>query len=241
MPDAPPDPAPAPDSGVPPKKIKRSPLNKAQIAALQKAEQVGLAAQKTGYATPLATRAITAEIVTAFMAAIAAARTQAAQSVQSTNAKAGATQAEGLAEMDLVHALQEVQAAARQKHFASSPNTLGDYYIGQKLNETRALLQQYYEGILDQLATDTLPGITPAKITALSDLWAAIAEADEAQADAQGDATTGRGTLEDQVKAITTTRMTIQFAADAEWPYHQKTSVTPRRDFQLPAGTPFTG
>ncbi len=135
--------------------------------------------------------------------------------MQSTNAKVGATELEGDAVLDLVHALQEVQAAARQKYFTSDAAKLADYYIGQKLNETRALLEQYKQGIVEKLASDTLPGITTAKVEALDDLWDAIVTADGAQDDAQGSATTGRGTLKEEVEAITAQRMTLQFAADA--------------------------
>ncbi len=241
MPDTPPDPAPAPDPGPKKKRAKRSVLNQAQIAALQKAETIALAAQKEGYAAPLADRAITAEFVTGLLDDVDAARKQAASVVQSTNQKTGATLAEQTAQADVVHALQEVQAAARQKYFLSDPSKLADYYIGENLDASFELLEQYKVGILAKLAADTLPGISAEKITAIGTLWQALLDERAAQGTAQGDATGGRGTLEDQIKAITGQRMTIQFAADAEWPWHKKSSAVARKDFQLPKGTVFAG
>ncbi len=38
-----------------------------------------------------------------------------------------------------------------------------NYYVGQKLNANRALLEQYSEAILTKLETVILPGITAEK------------------------------------------------------------------------------
>ena len=61
------------------------------------------------------------------------------------------------------------------------------------------------------------------------------------QGDAQSDATDERADLTALVKTVTDTRITIQFAADAEYPYTTKASAAARKEFQLPANGPFTG
>jgi hypothetical protein len=47
--------------------------------------------------------------------------------------------------------------------------------------------------------------------------------------------------VEDQLKRITARRMTIQFAADAHWPWHDKHNAAVRKEFQLPKETVFAG
>ena len=241
MPETPPPAPPAPDSGVPPKKRTRGAINKALIQALDKAEQVSLAAQKTAYATALATRDITTQYVTTLMADIKTARNEIANAVQSTTTKTGATLTGGTAEATLVHALQEVQAAARQKYARSDATKLADYFIGEPLDENIPLLRQYTQGIIEKLGTDTLPGITADKVTALGTLLGNLNTARASQGDAQGGATTTRTTVEVQADSITDRRMIVQFAADAHWPYHIKLNASVRKEFQLPKDGPFTG
>ncbi len=43
------------------------------------------------------------------------------------------------------------------------------------------------------------------------------------------------------IDKTTQARMTIQFAADAEWPWHDPASAGIRKEFHLPPGGPFTG
>ena len=137
--------------------------------------------------------------------------------------------------------IQEVQAAAKQRYARTAPDQLPNYYVGQKLNASRALLEQHSEAILTQLATDTLPGITAAKVTALGDLREAWITDNQTQGDAQSDATDERTDLTALVKTATDARITIQFAADAEYPYTTKANAAARKEFLLPANEPFTG
>ena len=137
--------------------------------------------------------------------------------------------------------MQEVQAAARQKYARTDATKLADYFIGQKLDDSRALLEQYSSAVIEKLTTDTLPGITAAKKTALADLRQDYVDADDTQAGQQSEATTERDDLVIMLKSITDRRMTIQFAADAEWPYTTEANHGVRKEFKLPAGMPFGG
>ncbi len=230
-------PVPSPQPG----KRERGLLNKAQANELTKAEQIGKAAKKTAYATALAERDITAASVDLLLTDIRAARDKSADAVQSTTGKTSATNTEATAKKNLIIALQEVQAAAKQKYARSQPALLQDYFVGKKLDESRPLLEQYSQGIIEKLATDTLSGITAAKITNLTTLRTAYVDADSTQSGAQSAATTQRADLETMIASIKDRRMTIQFASDAEWPWSTKANAGIRKEFSLPTGRPFGG
>jgi hypothetical protein len=57
----------------------------------------------------------------------------------------------------------------------------------------------------------------------------------------QSDATTRRKQRDAQVQSITDRRLTIQFAADAEWPYTVDANAGIRGEFFLPLSQPFHG
>jgi hypothetical protein len=57
----------------------------------------------------------------------------------------------------------------------------------------------------------------------------------------QSDATTKRKQRDAQVASITDRRLTIQFAADAEWPFNVDANAGIRVEFFLPAHQPFHG
>ena len=222
-----------------PKRV-RSPLNKAQEAELNKAEQIGRTSQKAAYAGRLAAREIISGFVNQLLADAASARTKSADALHSTTGKTSASLTENNAEANLVVAIQEIQAAARQKYARTQPEKLRDYFIGQKLTGNRPMLEGYSQAIIDKLATDTLPGITPEKVANLGTLRAASIAANATQGGAQSDATTGRTDLDAMVQSIKDRRMEIQFAADAEWPYTKPGNAGVRKEFYLPSDRPFS-
>lgn len=126
-----------------------------------------------------------------------------------------------------------------------------DYYIGKRLAENRAALEQYSQGILLKLQgnpganplipADPLPGITAAKITLLGDLLHLYTDAQTAQTGEQSDATDERTARDNLISDITHQRITIQYAADAEWPYTDDNNAGVRREFGLPLSRPFNG
>lgn len=231
-------PAPAPTEKT---TLNRSPLNQAQLEAISKAESLCGVARKTEYAPKLATREIDDAFLDQLVADIMSARAGAGTAVGGTAAKEGATQNEDDAEAALVIALQEVQAAAKQKFSRTTPAKLKDYFIGERLNASRAKLEQYAGAIIAKAGADALPGITPAKITALQALLKNYKDTDAAQAGAQADATGARATLKAQVQSITDRRIQIQYAADAEWPYTNPENAGIRREFGLSPSQPFNG
>lgn len=239
-----PTPPPAPEpTGLPavPKQT-RGLLNQAQLDALTKAEQIVLAALKPAHATSLTVGGIAGTFVTGLQTQCGQARTKAGQAIQKTSSKSGATKDEEAAKKALLKVIQTIQARARQKYFFSAPATLTDYYIGtDRIDANRPLLEQVSQAIIDKVATDTLPGVTDDVKTDLADARQEYVDTNAAQTDAQSEATDDRGDLKELLKAITQGRMTIQFAADAGWPWHDPASAGARKEFHLPPGTPFTG
>ena len=230
----PPEPTPTPTQ-------THSVFNQAQLAALSEADKICVAAQKPAYAGPLAVREITADEVTQLVADILTCRQTAAAATQSTTGKTVATSAMHDAETNLLTALHEVQAAARQKYARTNPTMMNDYMVGHRLNPNQATFKQSVQSIIKRLGTDTLPGITPAKAanlqTLLNTYTALMANPDSKQSDA----TTQRRQRDAQIASITDRRLTIQFAADAEWPYTVDTNAGIRSEFYLPASQPFHG
>jgi hypothetical protein len=230
----PPEPTPTPAQ-------THSVFNQAQLAALAEADKICVAAQKPAYAPALAVREITAAQVTQLVADILTCRQTAAAASQSTTAKTVATSAMHTAETSLLTALHEVQAAARQKYARTNPAMMNDYLVGHRLNPNQATFKQSVQAIIKKLGTDTLPGITPAKaanLQTLLDAYTALAANPDSK---QSDATTQRRQRDAQIASITDRRLTIQFAADAEWPYTVDTNAGIRSEFYLPLSQPFHG
>ncbi len=219
-------------------KKSRSPINQADLRKRATAESVGKAAQREEHAALLDTREISAAFVTGLLGCVTAARAKVSEVLQNRTASKEATQAQKLAEKVLLAGLREVQKAAKQKHLRSNPLALADYLVGEALNGNQPNLAQTSQTILTRLATDTLPGITAAKVTALETArqnWQdRQAVQDAASSDAEDTAAEFRALL----KTITDEKLAIQMAADAEWPHDQHDHSGLRKEFALPANRP---
>jgi hypothetical protein len=233
------DPVPTTQPETEKPKRTRGILNQAQLQALTKAGQVCTAAAK--YPEPFAARTITADFVATLVADIKTARKKGGEAVSTTNEKEGDSIEEDDAESELVTALQEVQSAAKQKYGRKQPEKLPHFYVGTRLNRNRATLEQTSESIINKLAAESLPGITPAKVQRITELRAAYMDANSDQSSNQSEATKKRHELEQAIQSITDRRIEIQHAADAEWPYSNDLNQGVRKEFFLPLSMPFNG
>lgn len=226
----------------PPAPKRRSPmeLNRAQAAEMEKAGIICVAAQKTAYATKLATHGITAEFVTDIVDDIAAARARSTAAVQSTDSKVSATSAQNTCARKLLRGLRVVQTAARQKYRFTDPARLGDYYVGQRVNESRAVLDQTSQSIISKATTDALPGISPAFLTALETDRLEWKNCTAQQISQQSTAKTQRAERNGEVDSIQQRRIELQFAADAAWPWSNPDNAGVRGEFKLPRNRPLT-
>jgi len=225
----------------PPTPHPHSLFNQAQLAQLNEADKISTAAQKPAYVAPLTAREITPAFVTQLVADILACRTLGATAAQSTTGKMSATGGEHTAETSLMAALHEVQAAARQKYARTNPVMMNDYLVSHRLNPNQATFKESVQAVITRLGSDTLPGITPAKVANLQTLLTAYGTAAANPTSMQSDATTQRKQRDAQVQSTTDRRMTIQFAADAEWPFSVDANAGVRVEFFLPARQPFHG
>ena len=207
--------------------------NQAYLDELLKAENICLKAQKADYAPLLAERDITAALTAATLVKIQQARALTAHATDMTTDKFGMTDHERETRTALMKCLKEIQKAAKQK-FRTVPARLADYYIGERIDQNRARLEQLGEQMITKAAADVLPGIKPAKITAANAALADYKASQGGQSDAQSGATGSRGSLKMMMSEITNTRITIQLAADAEWPHDHPANAGVRGEFQLP-------
>jgi hypothetical protein len=216
-----------------------SAINRAIARALTKSEQITLVALKAEYGPALANREITSATLQDQLDRIAAARLTASQVTTATTGKRARTQLEHQARKELLASLAELISAAKQKFARSNPLRLADYFIGQSIDKSRADLEQFGRQIIDHAAADALPGITPAKLTLANQRHEAYRRSNVDQGSAQSDAAQLRRNLKDQVQVILDYRVTIQNAADAEWPHTTKTNAPIRREFQIPVRSRF--
>jgi hypothetical protein len=189
----------------------------------------------------LVKRNINGEFLTQFQSDIAACRARIGRAIDFTSDIRDATEAEGRAQANLVAALKEVQAAAKQKYSRTTPAQMKDYFVGERLDSSRATLVQAADSVAEKLRSDTLPGIDAPTIANLKTLRDAYVAANAAQSDAQSKATRERDSIEADVKSITDRRVQIQLAVDAQWPASNSASAAVRREFQLSPDHPFKG
>ena len=90
----------------------------------------------------------------------------------------------------------------------------------------------YSEFHLDTvLSTDTLPGITPEKVTAFASALTAWKTHDSPQSATISDKQQAHQVLNALLEDLPKTRRTIQRAANAQWPYHKVATRPIRAEF----------
>ena len=134
---------------------------------------------------------------------------------------------------DVLAGMQEVQKAAKQKYARTNRIALGDYLVGEKLNGNRPNLLQTSQTFLNKLASDTLPGITAAKVTKLRNLRKGWVESRIPQTENITAAQTARAELKTMLKSIEDRQVAVQLAADAEWPHTDEVNAAIRKEFGL--------
>jgi hypothetical protein len=219
-------------------KKHRSPINQAHARELAKAEAVAQAASNDERAAQLAARDIDEDYVSAMFTEVGNARDKAAEVVIKNAAQREATAVVTRTESTLIAALQEIQKAAKQKYARTNRVALAAYFVGRKLNGSKPNLAQTSQTILEKLATDKLPGITPAKVKALEAARKAWMDATEAQSASQGAALEVRAEFKTLLKNVSDRRVAVQLAADAEWPHTEDEHNGVRKAFALPSRKP---
>ncbi|MCX6369593.1 MAG: hypothetical protein NTX57_23240 [Armatimonadetes bacterium] len=221
----------------------RSAIDQRSLEELQSAEEIAQAAQVPTHATALATGGITPEEVAQLLTKITQNRTRFTDSVDERENKKNTTKEEGTTEASLRRQIRGIQSAARLK-YAGAPdadNHLGHYYIGERITLNRASLATYTAAILKKLSTDTLPGITPARVAKLQSTYTTWQALNAAQSAALEAAVQHRQEGLDQLEEIKATRRRIQRAADIVFPVGEPEHYAARAAFHLEKNKPFRG
>jgi hypothetical protein len=224
------------------KRVKPLLWNKVALEEFDTAERVAKAVKHPDYASALVVREVTAAQADALLALLATARGFSDDAVQTSTESMGSTRTESAERSALMVAIREVQAAARQKHAATHPEKLRDYGIGVPLGSMGFVrLTGIAEAIYEKTGDETLPGITEAKRDTLHAALDAYKTADTTQGAKRSGASVLRTQRDQTLKEIKAARRTVQFAADAQWPYTTPENQAAREAFQLPTNKPFTG
>ena len=217
----------------------RSDVNTKFLADIAEAEDVLAAAlEEEEYVTLLADEGIDQELLTRLGTATESSRELGHQVVASKAAKKRATRKENEAKDKLFAVLRKFQNRAKRK-FRGNKERLAAYRIGKaSFGANRVEFEQDAKVVIDLAEEDTLPGATPEKIAEARQNLADWKKADDVQDVAVRKQSELVQKFEDAVGAINGDRRDVQLAADAIWPFSEKTHVPVRRNFGLPLSRP---
>jgi hypothetical protein len=234
-----PTPPPAPDNNP---TLGRGPINQAWLDELTRADALITLAKEPENAGFVIDED-QPDFLDVLHTDICAARALVSKALQKSTGKKQATGSEGTAKATLIEAIGVVQKRAKQKYSGSDKEAMKSYFVGADIGESRPLLEQSAQTILDKLngtpgtPADKLPGIDAAKITAIATALAAYKQSQTGQTDQQSDATTARLQLDKLINGpngIAARRRQIQYAADAHWSPADATNAGVRIKFGLP-------
>lgn len=233
---------PSSPSDVPVKKPQsRGLFNIKQLRELDEADAVVLAARKPDHAAALAEREITAVMIDFLAQKATETRDLLTDSKAGKGASKSHTALADEARERVIVLLQGVQSAARQKFGARDASINSTYFGAAKLRDSRAILTQATEGILKNLESVALPGITPAVIADIETTFAAYESALDDQGDDAGDATTDYSKAKDALAIVNLKRQEVQFAANGAYPASDHLNREIRKSFKIDPDKNFVG
>ena len=232
MPETPAPAAPTPPPGKP--KRARSPINQALIDELDQAEQLAATTEKAAYVQSMIDEGIDSDFLENLRAKIGVADTLLATATGNTIDKKITTRQEETLKLDLLDKIQAIQKRVKRKYKAADDPMREKYFIGERIGSNRPLLERATRAILATLATDTLPGLKPAEVTALNTALTTYTNVQPTQTSGQSDATTNRALLEAKVKEVADLRRELQYAADTVWPTRNSANAGIRVEFKIP-------
>ncbi|TAL02400.1 MAG: hypothetical protein EPO07_07410 [Verrucomicrobia bacterium] len=237
MADPTPTPAPQPDPKTP---TSRGDINKADLEQLKADRTIAQAAQNPNHVPKLNEKEIVQADVTQLLADITDAENVKAPAVlTATSAKETTTAHEETARKALMPALREIQDAVKRKYEVADPSKLAAYFIAKKkFGDDRPGLEADSQSMLDQAATDALPGINAARITAITGLRSAWMKADDEQNAAIIALEKTRAAFKTALDSIRQRARGIQLAANSGWSHTDPANAAIRRAFNLPANRP---
>ena len=243
--------APAPDSNTPSSAPelnvlpapapKRHPgaLNKAQLAQVEHLEVLIPLCRASDAVGPLEDRGVTAAFLTAAEGRIAAARATSTTAVNCTVLGKVATENCDTARGELMKSLRAFQQAARLKYEQSDPTQLERYLVGERIDQSRPILEQSGQTIINNTNADRPPSIDTSMIVAATGKLTTYMNTPTPQAQEKAAAKQARANRRELVAQITADRQKIQMAAESAWPRTNPASAGMRLKFRLPANRPY--
>ncbi|WP_395141133.1 hypothetical protein [Armatimonas sp.] len=212
------------------------------VKQLALAAVVAHTAQRPECAAPLAEREITAAFVSQLLTDEAACQGKIAQASTLRATGKNTTATERTAKQTLLERTTDIQSAVMLQ-WSGQPAHKGDreaYGIGKPLRSlSRPNLETVLIGISQRLTTDTLPGITTAKVQAFQSALTAWQSTDISQSTHATDAAQLLIEAKADLASINARRLKLQLAADAAFPYYEKENAALRSEFGLPKTRPF--
>jgi len=235
------DPTPTPDP-QPEKKPKQvhHDLSQADLATLTEAEQIGLNAQKTTYAPVILAEdpELDDTWVKAYLKLIDDTRTGQQTHKDDRAGVKTDTKAEDKIKTDLIAAINGVRGHAKTTYEKIAPEKLPLYSVGVNLYVSRKVLEGAADGILKELAKDTVLKINPAKLTELTTLAGQYKGANVTQGDDNVDAKNKQLDVKGSVANVVAGRRKIQAAINSGFVYTDPANAAHRQLFGLPANAP---
>ena len=227
-----------------PTKPKHAPsdLSQADLATLTTAEQMGLNAQNGLYASLLLAEDpdLTDAWVAAFLQLIAATRGGQQTHKDDRAAVKGDTKAEAKIKNNLIELINEIRGRAKVTYAATAPEKLVLYSVGVDIRDSRKVLEAAADGIIEELKTDTVLKINPAKVAQLAPLTAAYKSANVTQSGDNVAAKNQQGTVKANVAQVVAGRQKIQVAANGAFAYTNPANAATRQLFGLPPNKTFS-
>ncbi len=237
------DPTPAPVPAPTPPPRTRNLVSQQDLADIKAARSTAQTAQNPAYAAALAAENLDPALAPALFDDTNTAEKISAPAIVKLDAdKQLQTAAEAAAKDDLMAALRKIQGAVKRKFADSQPEKLPLYFIGKKnFGDVREQFEIDAQTMLDQAATDDLPGIAPAVLTADATLLAAWIKADDDQHAAEKKVADAMAAFRKLVASINARAREIKLAANSAFVYSDPENAAIRRAFGIPESQPYNG
>ena len=249
-------PAPAPDAGgnnnsqpvtpqlavvEPPAPKRRSPslLNQRQVRQAERARQVCRSAVKPTRAPALESKGIPNTFAPAVDLKLQILLQKSSSAVDFTLDKESATLTESQAKSVLLADLRDLQGAAKQSWEKSNPLKLKEYLVGERIEKSRATLEESAGIIIAKANADRPAGVDTAFILKSQGDLQVYNQEQTKQESEQSSAHGMRSQRNTLLAEVMADCRAIQIAADRAWPFNNKANSGIRKEFLLPLGRPF--
>lgn len=222
-----------------PKRRSPSALNQRQVKQAERARQVCRSAAKPDRAPALAAKGIPNNFPASLDVKLQTLLQKSSSAVDFTVDKESATLTESHAKTVLLADLRDMQGAAKQSWEKSNPLKLKEYLVGERIEKSRATLEESAGIIIAKANADRPAGVdTSFIIKSQGDLTLYNQEQTKQESE-QSSAHGTRAQRNALLAVIMSDCRAIQIAADRAWPFSNKANSGIRKEFLLPLDRPF--